>query len=120
MEMATRSVPPLSFVWYDPEVCEKENEIALELLLSLYPGTLFKEKDSWNRLFGRDFTKKQLLIITTGRLGKDLVPKIHDLPNIISIYIYCGDDKAHREWTEKYPKVRDYLSVLITFFFLLD
>jgi hypothetical protein len=49
---------------------------------------------------------KRLILIASGRLGKEVVPNIHQLPQISSIYIYCMDQKRNEQWAKKYSKVR--------------
>ena len=102
--------PPLCVVWYDPNVCEKAHETAIEILQqNIGHVTMLKDQDDGNHYFGRDFSKKRAIVITTGQLGQILVPKIHHLSGVISIYIYCENDEAHKEWTTKYPKVGNSL-----------
>lgn len=49
---------------------------------------------------------KRVFLITTGSLGKELVPKIHDLPQIYAIYVYCGDVVLHKKWAANHSKIR--------------
>ncbi|CAF2775318.1 unnamed protein product [Rotaria sp. Silwood2] len=49
---------------------------------------------------------KRTFLITSGGLGKEVVPKIHDLPQLYAIYVYCQDVVGHRQWASKFSKVR--------------
>ncbi|CAF3673800.1 unnamed protein product [Rotaria sp. Silwood1] len=49
---------------------------------------------------------RRTFLMTSGGLGKNVVPKIHDLPQLYAIYIYCADVVHHQEWACKYSKVR--------------
>lgn len=100
------STSRLSVVWYDPNVCEKEHEAAIEILQqSIGYVTMLKEKENADQYFGRDFSRKRSVVITTGQFGRSLLPKIHDQPGVISIYIYCEDVDLNKEWTKEYSKV---------------
>jgi hypothetical protein len=44
-----------------------------------------------------DVTIDKLFLITSDQLGKEIVPIIHDLPQILYIYIFCIDIYEH--WT---------------------
>ena len=48
---------------------------------------------------------KRIILIVSGRLGRSLVPNIHSLPSVVSIYIYCGDLESNEQWAAQYPKV---------------
>jgi len=49
---------------------------------------------------------RRVFLVTSGSLGKQIVPAIHNLSQVYAIYIYCSDVKYHLEWTKEYPKVR--------------
>jgi hypothetical protein len=48
---------------------------------------------------------KRLILIVSGRLGNEVVPRIHHMPQISSIYVYCMDQKRNEQWTKDYSKV---------------
>jgi len=47
----------------------------------------------------------RIIFIVSGQLGRQLVPEIHQLNQIISIYVFCMDELANRQWTSRYRKV---------------
>jgi len=49
---------------------------------------------------------KRVFLVSTGSLGEQIVPKIHNLPQMYAIYIYCQDTKRHSQWGNKLSKVR--------------
>ena len=46
-------------------------------------------------------------LITSGSLGEQFVPLIHNLSQIHSIYIFCFNKQKHELWAKNYAKVRD-------------
>ncbi|CAF1440021.1 unnamed protein product [Adineta steineri] len=50
--------------------------------------------------------KQQAFVITSGSLGKNLVPKIHDMPQLDAVYIFCGDKSRHQGWTQNWTKIK--------------
>ncbi|CAF1026569.1 unnamed protein product [Adineta steineri] len=50
--------------------------------------------------------KEQAFVIASGSLGQHLVPKIHDMPQLDAIYIFCGDKSRHQEWTQNWTKIK--------------
>jgi hypothetical protein len=53
---------------------------------------------------------EKILLISSGRFGKRIVPDIHDLTSVIGIYIFCWKSEDHLEWTQQYSKVRAVIS----------
>lgn len=47
----------------------------------------------------------RIVIIVSGHSGRQLVPRIHALPQVWSIYVYCMDRKINEKWTKNYAKV---------------
>ncbi|CAF1396302.1 unnamed protein product [Adineta steineri] len=48
----------------------------------------------------------RLILIVSGRLGQEIVPYIHPLRQVISIYVYCMNKKNHEQWTCKFTKIK--------------
>ncbi len=48
---------------------------------------------------------EKIILIVSGRLGRELVPQIHHLKQIVAIYIYCANMKEHEQWSNIYDKV---------------
>jgi hypothetical protein len=44
-------------------------------------------------------------LVCSGQLGEQLVPLIHGLKHILSIYIYCLNKEYHQLWALHYSKV---------------
>ena len=45
-------------------------------------------------------------LITSGSMGQELVPSIHNLDQVHSIYIFCLNKTKHELWSKPYQKVR--------------
>jgi hypothetical protein len=45
---------------------------------------------------------KRIFFISSGSIGKEVVPQIVDLPQIKGIYIFCGNISAHTGWAGDY------------------
>ena len=49
---------------------------------------------------------KRVFLVSAGGLGSRVVPKIHDLPQLYAVYIYCVDVEGHKKWANNFSKVR--------------
>jgi hypothetical protein len=56
--------------------------------------------------FINTITNNKACMIISGSLGQHIVPRIHDMFQIDSIFIFCGNKKHHEEWTKKWPKIK--------------
>lgn len=44
-------------------------------------------------------------LITSGLLGQQILPCIHDYGHIISVFIFCQNKHSHEQWSSHFPKV---------------
>ncbi|UJR18233.1 hypothetical protein I4U23_005133 [Adineta vaga] len=56
--------------------------------------------------FVTDAKDENIFMITSGTLGLDCVPRIHHMPQIDSIYIFCDNKTKHEQWTKDWKKVK--------------
>ncbi|CAF0992895.1 unnamed protein product [Rotaria sordida] len=50
---------------------------------------------------------ERIIFIVGDRLAREIIPHIHELRQISSIYIYCSDKLINEKWTKKYKKIKD-------------
>ena len=53
----------------------------------------------------RQTTKEKVVLIVSGALGRQVVPRLHDLPQFSACYVFCQDEKGNKQWANKYNKV---------------
>ncbi|CAF3764548.1 unnamed protein product [Rotaria sp. Silwood1] len=49
---------------------------------------------------------ERVIMIVSGRLGREIVPSIHTRRQVISIYVYCMDKESNEKWACKFAKVK--------------
>jgi hypothetical protein len=54
----------------------------------------------------RQVTKEKIVLIVSGSLGRQVVPRIHDLPQFSACYVFCQDEQGNKQWASKYHKVK--------------
>jgi hypothetical protein len=67
----------------------------------------------------RKISQEKVILIVSGSLGRQVVPRLHDLPQFSACYVFCQDKKANEEWTNKYHKVTHVIRCLQNFFILI-
>jgi len=102
--------------WHDPNINSPENTAAVNFLKQLATVKTFTEYTD-AAAFLKQEAYATLYVITAGRNGELLTKEIKDLPNLHSIYVYCGNVPLHKGWANGYPKVvlvEDNLKRMIT------
>jgi hypothetical protein len=60
----------------------------------------------------RTMEKTRAFVISSGSLGRDIVPKIHGLTQVDAIYIFCDDISRHTVWTREWVKIKGVHTIL--------
>ena len=98
-----------SLVWLDASVnATSENINVQQQLRTLIDN--FEAFENTNDCFNyiRHIPKQnRILLVVSGRLGREIVPRIHRLKQVLSIYVYCMDKQKNEIWAQKYPKVNE-------------
>ncbi|UJR30287.1 hypothetical protein I4U23_017825 [Adineta vaga] len=49
---------------------------------------------------------RKACMIISGSLGQLIVPQVHDLSQVDSIFIFCGNKQRHEGWAKDWPKIK--------------
>ena len=56
--------------------------------------------------FLQEIKDDKVCMIISGSLGKDIVPRVHGMFQVDSIFIFCGNKQYHEQWTKNWPKIK--------------
>lgn len=98
-----------SLVWLDSSIHDSEdNRQTQERLRAIINHLLtFEHSIDCEKYIQSVPRDDRIVIIVSGHSGRYLVPRIHALPQVCSIYVYCMDRKINESWTKNYSKVRN-------------
>jgi tetratricopeptide (TPR) repeat protein len=48
----------------------------------------------------------KVCMVISGSLGQQIVPRIHHMPQVDSIFIFCGNKEVHEPWAKNWPKIK--------------
>ncbi|CAF1400201.1 unnamed protein product [Adineta steineri] len=51
-------------------------------------------------------TYNKVCMIVSSSLGKHVVPLVHDLSQVDTIFILCDNQEWHKQWVEEWPKIK--------------
>lgn len=102
-----------SLIWLDLHMNIKETRDAEEKLRSIINHLKkFSNVEQCHEYIQQTTQKDRLVLIVSGRLGQKIVPSIHKLRQVISIYVYCINKKDNEQWAAKFSKVKVYQNIL--------
>ena len=53
-----------------------------------------------------EMNKRKVFVVSSGALGRELVPEIHDIQRVDTIYIFCANKQRHEEWAEHWSNIQ--------------
>lgn len=77
---------------------DKLNELVCKIVLIKTPATCIEML--------KEVEPTKCYLITSGVLGKELMPRIHSLSHLEAIFIFCANKTHHEIWTNEFSKIR--------------
>ncbi|CAF4163781.1 unnamed protein product, partial [Adineta steineri] len=56
--------------------------------------------------FIQTIVDKKVCMIISGSLGQQIMPRAHNMSQVDSIFIFCGNKKLHEQWAKDWPKIK--------------
>ena len=56
--------------------------------------------------FLNEMDTQRTFVVSSGALGRDLGPEIHDIPRVDTIYIFCANKQRHEGWAKHWSKIQ--------------
>jgi plasmid stabilization system protein ParE len=96
-----------SLIWLDAKVNQtKENRQAQQNLRHIINHIkIFEDRHQCEQYILSLSPHDRVVLIVSGRCGRKIVPQIHQLRQISSIYVYCMDREGNEQWAKNYTKV---------------
>ncbi|CAF3356709.1 unnamed protein product, partial [Rotaria sp. Silwood2] len=95
-----------SLVWLDSSVNDSQENLHTQQQLRTIINHLriFDNSHNCENYIRSVSNHDRIVIIASGVSGRLLVPRIHNLRQVCSIYVYCMDRKTNAQWTKKFTK----------------
>ena len=82
-----------------------------------YQGTVSQFRQAVNNIdiftdgeeciqFLEEMANEKACMIISGSFGQEIVPGVHNLSQVDSIFIFCENKEYHEGWTKDWPKVK--------------
>ena len=105
--MQGNNLETFALLWLDAEVnTSEENRQAQQQIRSIINHVLtFEDPSQCQQYINSVCPHDRLVLIVSGRLGQEVVPRIHHARQLSSIYVYCSDKKRNEQWAKDFTKV---------------
>jgi hypothetical protein len=96
-------------LWLDQNVNSTEDNLRTqqELRQVINHLRIFADSDQCEQYI-EQITNEKIVLIVSGLLGRQVVPRLHSLPQFSACYVFCQDKKANEQWANKYHKVTHF------------
>ncbi|CAF1292108.1 unnamed protein product [Adineta steineri] len=64
--------------------------------------------------FIQTITNNKVCMIVSGSLGKHIVPHVHDMSQVDTIFIFCNNREWHEQWVKEWPKIKGVFTNIIS------
>lgn len=100
-----RSTFPL--IWLDSTINSTEENLDAQKSIrsSIDQLKTFEKIESCEEYLRSLAFDERIIIIVSGRLGREITPRIHSLRQVSAIFVYCFDKPANEQWARQYKKV---------------
>jgi hypothetical protein len=94
-------------LWLDATVnnCQENINAQHKLRKSIKHLKTFTDDNHCEQYIRSVSVNNQIILIVSGHLGQMIVPRIHQLQQISSIYVYCMNKAKNEQWSKQYEKV---------------
>ena len=102
-----RNLESFYIFWLDAKVNSTEENQKAQIKLRQIINHLetFEDQNLCHQHISSVSQQDRLILITSGTCGRQLIPQIHHLQQISSIYVYCFDKQANEQWANNFTKV---------------
>ena len=102
-------IRPLSLsrvIWIDPNIQSKENHKYRLKLEDEFKNIGFAYAQEVETAVNQINSTVKTVLITSGQMGKLLMPKIHHLENVMVVLVFCYNTTEHGKWAKDFSKIK--------------
>ena len=103
-----RIVQSFSLIWLDANIDESKGDFRNSLAhLRSTVNTIntFTNADQAIN-FLKELSNEKVLMIVSGSFGQSIIPSIHGISHLHSIFVFCGNKTHHEQWVKDWSKVK--------------
>ena len=103
-----RVVQNVLLIWLDSNIDNNSTDCRntiMQLRRAINSINTFTDGDQCIQ-FLEDINKEKVCMIISGSLGQHIVPQVHNMSQVDSIFIFCSNKKYHEQWAKEWSKIK--------------
>lgn len=98
---------PFTFVWLDGSIHQSQQNLDLQKQILGVTSAFrpYDDKVKCETFIRSAQSDHAIILIASGGLSQDLVPRIHQLRQLTFVYVYCMKKEYMEAWSKSYEKV---------------
>ncbi len=108
----TQNEEKYQLLWLDENVNEAQDNVVTQKKLRQAINqlkTFDNVKECEKHVHNIEGTHKKMVLIVSGKFGRELIPRIHDIRELSAFYVYCMAKNSNKQWADNYQKVQKLL-----------
>ena len=108
-QVNVRMVQNVLLIWLDTDIDDENSADYRHMVIQLrrVVNTVDAFTDGEECInFIETKNNEKICMIISGSLGKHIVPRVHNMSQVDSIFIFCGNKKHHEKWVKDWPKIK--------------
>jgi tetratricopeptide (TPR) repeat protein len=106
-----RMVQSVLLIWLDANIDVENDADCRNTITQLQPVVnnvnTFTNSDQCIEFIDTiDTNNNKACMIISGSLGQQIVPRVHNMSQVDSIFIFCNSKKYHEQWTKDWAKIK--------------
>ncbi|CAF4372379.1 unnamed protein product, partial [Adineta steineri] len=94
-----------SLIWLDQNAnLSKDIEQRLRSIINHLKQ--FQDIEQCHQYIEQSLEQNRLILIVNDEFGKIIIPHIHYIDKLLSIYVYYSDNNIDKQWSSKFQKVK--------------
>jgi hypothetical protein len=97
-------------IWLDTNIDEENGadcrNAVTQLRCVVNNVSIFTNGDECFEFINTIDNNNKACIIISGSLGPETVSRLHNMSQVDSIFIFCGDQERHEQWVKKWAKIK--------------
>ena len=110
-----KMVQNILLIWLDSSIDENNIEyqnIITQLRCVVNNINTFTDEEECTQ-FINSIVDNKVCVLISGSLGQHIVPHIHNMPQVDSIFLTCANKEHHDQWIKEWPKVNGVFTEII-------
>ncbi len=114
-EKESKNLEFTTLIWLDKHVYEQQNEqvstnnntpTRQQLRTIINYMKVFDQLETCQIYIQSVKKEEEIVLIASGTYCKEIMPTIHDLTQLRSVYIYCMNEQEYENWAKQFTKVK--------------